>query len=203
PGRPRRICVLRVPAPPARGAPRLRQRSAAHRGDAARSARDERARARHGRRRGRAHTPLARRRRPHAARAAPRSRDAPGSLPLGAPGAPRAALLRVLAGGATRAAAAVARGRGGMTPSLPVALRRAVSPYTGIVRDVEECLASTAEPRFFQASCEVGAEARLLGEPLGHLSGIGGAGRTRCEAAAAAVGEAVERYSATYVPHET
>ena len=32
------------------------------------------------------------------------------------------------------------------------------------------------EPRFFQASCEVGTEAGLLGVPLDHLSGIGGRG---------------------------
>jgi ribosomal protein S12 methylthiotransferase accessory factor len=86
--------------------------------------------------------------------------------------------------------------------ALPPALRRGVSPYVGIVRGVEECLASTSEPRFFQAACEVGTEAGLLGAELDHLSGIGGAGRTRAEAAAAAVGEAVERYSATFVPHE-
>jgi ribosomal protein S12 methylthiotransferase accessory factor len=41
-----------------------------------------------------------------------------------------------------------------------------------------------------------------VGSPLDHLAGIGGSGRTRAEAAAAAVGEALERYSATYVPHE-
>lgn len=85
---------------------------------------------------------------------------------------------------------------------LPHPLRRAVSPYTGIVRSVEECLAATAEPRLFQASCEVGDDERLVGFPLGHLAGIGGTGGTRAEAAAAAVGEAIERYSASYVPRE-
>lgn len=89
-----------------------------------------------------------------------------------------------------------------MIDTLPPRLRRAVSPYVGIVRGVEECLATTSEPRFFQAACEVGTEAGLLGVELDHLSGIGGAGRTRGEAAAAAVGEAVERYSATFVPQE-
>jgi ribosomal protein S12 methylthiotransferase accessory factor len=86
--------------------------------------------------------------------------------------------------------------------TLPPPLRRAVSPYVGIVRGVEECLAAASEPRFFQAACEVGTEPGLLGVELDHLGGIGGAGRTRAEAAAAAVGEAVERYSATFVPRE-
>jgi ribosomal protein S12 methylthiotransferase accessory factor len=42
----------------------------------------------------------------------------------------------------------------------------------------------------------------LLGSSLDHLAGIGGSGRTRAEASAAALGEALERYSATYVPHD-
>lgn len=89
-----------------------------------------------------------------------------------------------------------------MIGALTPALRRAVSPYTGIVTSVEECLASTSEPRLFQAACEVGQGKVLLGSSLEHLSGIGGTGRTRSEAASAAVGEAIERYSATYVPTE-
>jgi ribosomal protein S12 methylthiotransferase accessory factor len=89
-----------------------------------------------------------------------------------------------------------------MIETLSPSLRRAVSHYVGIVGRVEECLAATSEPRFFQAACEVGTGAALLGVELDHLSGIGGAGRTRGEAAAAAVGEAVERYSATFVPEE-
>jgi len=86
--------------------------------------------------------------------------------------------------------------------ALPPRLRRAVSPYTGIVRTLEECLASAAEPRLFRATCEVKGSDRLLGSSLGHCAGIGGSGATRAEAAAAAVGEALERYSASYVPHE-
>ena len=89
-----------------------------------------------------------------------------------------------------------------MIAELPPALRRAVSPYTGIVRSVEECLAATAEPRLFQASCEVGDDESLVGVGLGHLSGIGGTGATRAEAASAAVGEALERYSASFVPQD-
>jgi ribosomal protein S12 methylthiotransferase accessory factor len=89
-----------------------------------------------------------------------------------------------------------------MIGSLPPPLRRAVSPYTGIVGAVEECLATTCEPRLFQASAEVGRGAGLVGGRLDHLTGIGGTGSSRAGAASAAVGEAIERYSATYVPVE-
>jgi ribosomal protein S12 methylthiotransferase accessory factor len=84
--------------------------------------------------------------------------------------------------------------------ALPHQLRRAVSPYVGIVRSLEECLPAATEPRLFQAVCEVGNGAGVIGSPLGHLSGVGGAARVRSAAAAAAVGEALERYSASYVP---
>ncbi len=87
-----------------------------------------------------------------------------------------------------------------MSQLLPPSLQAAVSPYTGIVRAVEECLCPTTEPRLFRAACETGTGDWLLGTGLEHLSGLGGIGRTRQAAAAAAVGEAVERYSATYVP---
>jgi ribosomal protein S12 methylthiotransferase accessory factor len=78
-------------------------------------------------------------------------------------------------------------------------LRRAYSPYTGIVRSLEECLHVPSEPPLFRAACEVGRGRALLGGTLDHVTGIGGAGTTRAEAAAAAVGEALERYSLTYV----
>jgi len=81
-------------------------------------------------------------------------------------------------------------------------LRRAVSTYTGIVRSVEECLPTSAEPRLFRATCDVRGGAELVGSGLAHCSGIGGAGTTRAAAAAAAVGEALERYSASFVPLE-
>lgn len=89
-----------------------------------------------------------------------------------------------------------------MTVALPSPLRRALSPYTGIVRSLEECLPSTSEPALFRFSGVVGRGRGLLGSPLDHLDGIGGSGQSRAEASAAAVGEALERYSATYVPHE-
>lgn len=86
--------------------------------------------------------------------------------------------------------------------ALPPRLRRAVSSYTGIVHAVDECLASSTEPRLYRATCEVRGGDALLGTPLRHCAGIGGAGVTRAEAATAAVGEAIERYSASFVPHE-
>ena len=86
--------------------------------------------------------------------------------------------------------------------SLPPQLRRAVSAFTGIVRSVEECLHGTSDPPIFRVSCAVGCDERILGVPLGHLEGIGGAGMTRAEAAASAVGEALERYSASFVPED-
>lgn len=89
-----------------------------------------------------------------------------------------------------------------MIAALTPRLRRAVSSYTGIVRTLEECLASGAEPRLFRAACEIAGSDRLLGSSLGHCAGIGGSGATRAEAAAAAVGEALERYSASFVPHD-
>src|SRR5665213_2248030 len=86
--------------------------------------------------------------------------------------------------------------------TLPHSLRRAVSPYTGIVRSLEECLHPPDEPPLFRFASEIGRGEPVLGETLDHLSGIGGAGLTRAEAASAAVGEALERYSATFVPHD-
>jgi ribosomal protein S12 methylthiotransferase accessory factor len=86
---------------------------------------------------------------------------------------------------------------------LPPRLRRAVSSYTGIVRTLDECLATSAEPRLYRATCEVRGGDALLGSPLDHCAGIGGSGTTRAEAASAAVGEALERYSASYVPRRS
>ncbi|HWB23280.1 MAG TPA: YcaO-like family protein [Gaiellaceae bacterium] len=87
-----------------------------------------------------------------------------------------------------------------MIESLPRPLRRAVSPYTGIVRSLEECLHFPCEPPLFRFACEVGRGDSVLGGQLDHLSGIGGAGLTRTDAASAAIGEALERYSGTFVP---
>lgn len=85
---------------------------------------------------------------------------------------------------------------------LPPALRRAVSPYTGLVSAVEESLAGASEPPLFRFACEVARGPELLGCSIDHVTGVGGSGRTRARAVAAAVGEAVERYSASYVPRD-
>ncbi|HZO98275.1 MAG TPA: YcaO-like family protein [Gaiellaceae bacterium] len=81
-------------------------------------------------------------------------------------------------------------------------LRRAVSAYAGIVGSLEECLAPAGEPALFRAACDVARSDALLGAPIPHVAGVGGAGATRAEAAAAAVGEALERYSLSFVPRE-
>ena len=78
---------------------------------------------------------------------------------------------------------------------LPPALRRAVSPYTGIVRTLEECLSAAADPPVHRVAV-------AAGRGLAQLAGSGGAGMTRAEAAAAAVGEAIERYALSTVPLE-
>ena len=75
---------------------------------------------------------------------------------------------------------------------LPRTLRSAVSPYTGIVRSLEECLYSTTDPPLHQFAAEIGGVAGPTRS--------GGSGATRRQAAAAAVGEALERYSLGAVP---
>jgi ribosomal protein S12 methylthiotransferase accessory factor len=85
---------------------------------------------------------------------------------------------------------------------LPPPVRALVSPYVGIVPVLEELLAATDEPRLFRFSCETGRGEGLIGATLGSTAGMGGAGLSRTAALEAAVGEAAERYSACYVPHE-
>ena len=187
----------------------------------------------HRRRRGRAPRARVGRRAQHRASGpAPLARRGPAALahdPHRASGAPLPGLFHR---GASRSANPVARGRGmsrrldggskgagfagawaenarrategcPMSASLEPGLSRAVSPYAGIVGSLEECLHGTADPPLFQATCALPAGEGLLGAPLGHLFSVGGTGATRAEAAGAAVGEALERYSATYVPRAT
>ena len=69
-----------------------------------------------------------------------------------------------------------------------------VSPYTGVIRRVEELLAAADEIPLVAVSCETGDGALL---PTGPVSRLGcGSGASRESALAAALGEAVERYSA-------
>ncbi len=61
---------------------------------------------------------------------------------------------------------------------------------------------SSTDPPSFRVACEVGRGIGLPNSTLDHLAGIGGSGLTLGEAAAAAVGEALERYSASFVPDD-
>jgi ribosomal protein S12 methylthiotransferase accessory factor len=85
---------------------------------------------------------------------------------------------------------------------LPSALRPFVSPRVGIVTALEECLVDVDEPPLVRIACELSAVEELIGVELGSARSIGGSGMSRHDAVGAAVGEAVERYSASYVPRE-
>lgn len=82
-------------------------------------------------------------------------------------------------------------------------LRTLVSPYTGIVRGLEEPLPTPNEPRLVKIAAQVTVDTALLGSSLTHLEeGTGGSGSTRSAAVAAAIGEAAERYAGAYLPEE-
>jgi len=84
--------------------------------------------------------------------------------------------------------------------TLPAPLVRAVSDLAGIVTRLEECLADTDEPALVRVSCELAATAETVGAELGGSAAAAGSGFDRGDAAARAVGEALERYSACLVP---
>jgi ribosomal protein S12 methylthiotransferase accessory factor len=79
------------------------------------------------------------------------------------------------------------------------ALRRLttlVSPYTGVIREVVDVLSGPGETPLVAVTCET-ADGELL--PAGPVSRLGsGSGPDRETALAAALGEAVERYSAAW-----
>src|SRR5581483_1411891 len=75
------------------------------------------------------------------------------------PGAATPSLPGVLTRRETGPAPTMAPGGGVSTDLLPRQLRRAVSPYTGIVRSLEECLQSSTDPPLHQFAAEVGARA--------------------------------------------
>ena len=82
-------------------------------------------------------------------------------------------------------------------------LRTLVSPYTGIVRRLEEPLTTPSEPRLVRIAAEIAADGALLGSSLRHLEdGTGGCAADRNAAIAAAIGEAAERYAGAYLPEE-
>jgi ribosomal protein S12 methylthiotransferase accessory factor len=77
-------------------------------------------------------------------------------------------------------------------------LQTLVSPYTGVIRRAEDVLAAPGEIPLVAVSCET-CDGELLGGGPPRLVGSG-SGRSREAAFAAAVGEAVERYSAGCAP---
>ncbi|HET8606104.1 MAG TPA: YcaO-like family protein [Gaiellaceae bacterium] len=81
-------------------------------------------------------------------------------------------------------------------------LRAAVSPLVGLVPRVESCLAATSDPPLPTSVCALAPDSALLGAGLEHVEMTSGAERSPGAAADAALGEAIERYSATFVPTE-
>jgi ribosomal protein S12 methylthiotransferase accessory factor len=78
------------------------------------------------------------------------------------------------------------------------ALRTFVSPFTGIVHGVDETLAAPDEHRLISIACELADGGPTVGGPVErHASSEH---PTREAAEAASIGEALERYSAAFVP---
>lgn len=83
-------------------------------------------------------------------------------------------------------------------------LERCVSPHLGIVNDLYELMRAPDDARLIRYTCAAASSSRLLGVPLDHLDGAsGGLAFDRDAARAAAVGELVERYSASWMPPAT
>jgi ribosomal protein S12 methylthiotransferase accessory factor len=79
-------------------------------------------------------------------------------------------------------------------------LRSFVSPYTGVIRTLGEILAAPDEHRLISIGCELADGRPTIGE---RLEGYTGSEHwLRDIAEAAAIGEALERYSGSYVPGE-
>lgn len=89
------------------------------------------------------------------------------------------------------------------TPATPVAdalvrLEQAVSPLVGIVRAAPAIMGAADEPRLHAFACQLASAAKTTGAATVEYAGSAQAdvGRAR----AASIGEALERYSATFVP---
>lgn len=83
------------------------------------------------------------------------------------------------------------------------ALESFVSPHVGVVRAVDELLGAPDDARLFHAVAFAGDQRQLLGAGAETFEGGTGYGPSRATARAAALGEAIERYAASYVPdHE-
>jgi ribosomal protein S12 methylthiotransferase accessory factor len=86
-------------------------------------------------------------------------------------------------------------------PALALArLRTFVSPYTGVVRSVDETLAAPDEHRLISIACEVADGRPTVGGPVEEYASS--EHPLRAAAEAAAIGEALERYSASFLPAE-
>jgi ribosomal protein S12 methylthiotransferase accessory factor len=89
------------------------------------------------------------------------------------------------------------------SPTTPVAdalvrLEEAVSPLVGIVRFAPTLMIAADEPRLHAFACELASAAKTTGVSTVDYAGSAHVDATR--ARAASLGEALERYSATYVP---
>jgi ribosomal protein S12 methylthiotransferase accessory factor len=76
-------------------------------------------------------------------------------------------------------------------------LESVVSPYVGIVRGVQDVLAGPEDVRLVTSWCESAHPGALVGATAPHSGG--GSGASAASSRAAAIGEAVERYSACFV----
>jgi ribosomal protein S12 methylthiotransferase accessory factor len=86
-----------------------------------------------------------------------------------------------------------------LSESLP-RLRSFVSPYTGVVRAIGETLVAPHEHRLVSIGCQLADGLPTIGE---QLDGHTGSEHVRRDAAeAAALGEALERYSGSFVPED-
>jgi ribosomal protein S12 methylthiotransferase accessory factor len=79
-------------------------------------------------------------------------------------------------------------------------LDRAVSPLVGIVRDVSQLMPAADEPRLTAFACALASSAATTGWSTVEYAGSAHVSPTR--ARAASIGEALERYSATFVPDD-
>lgn len=90
------------------------------------------------------------------------------------------------------------RPRTPLEESLP-RLESLVSPYVGIVRNVYEHMYDVDSVRCHEVGAQAAASEEVLGTPCNEVNG--GSAFSSSAARASAIGETVERYCASYVPH--
>jgi len=86
--------------------------------------------------------------------------------------------------------------------AIPPQLRPLVSDRVGVICGLDETLAGADEPPLIRVTAVPAAAQELIGCSLDHVVSVCGTGRSVREAVAAAIGESVERSSASYLPHE-